>query len=100
MLPYHDQTATLSGTKSARMEQRVKPHIKEVIEQAAGILGIDAAAFVINEAYRGAEAIMARQETTRLTPQDRAMMLDLLRDPPPPTDELVALLSMPNDLDL
>lgn len=96
MLAYTDPTATIVERKSARMEQRVKPQVKQTIEQAAAMLGVDVAEFVANEAYRSAESVLARQEVTRLTAADRDVMLALLRTPPEPTKELVDLMASPD----
>lgn len=100
MLGYENHTAVINERKSARMEQRVKPKVKEIIEQAAAMLGVDVAEFVSNEAYRGAEAVLGRQEVTRLSPDDRTLLLDLLRNPPEPTEALVDLMRTPDDIDL
>ena len=35
MLPFHDTTRALDEPKSARMEQRTKPHVKAAIQKAA-----------------------------------------------------------------
>ncbi|ARJ65023.1 hypothetical protein WV31_04760 [Magnetospirillum sp. ME-1] len=96
MLAYNDPTATIAERKSARMEQRVKPQVKQTIEQAAAMLGVDVAEFVANEAYRSAESVLARQEITRLTAADREVMLALLRTPPEPTKALVDLMAAPD----
>jgi len=95
MLAYDDPTAPIAERKSARMEQRVKPRVKQTIEQAAAMLGVDVAEFVANEAFRSAEGVLARQEVTRLTPDDRAAILALLRTPPAPPPALVDLMAAP-----
>ena len=101
MLPYENRADSILERKSARMEQRVKPHIKQTIEEAAVLLGIDMAEFVVNEAYRGAEAVLARQEITRMTPEDRALILALLSNtPPPPPPALISLMEMSGEIDV
>ena len=100
MLPYDDHTREILERKSARMEQRVKPQAKRVIEQAAAMLGVDAAEFVTNEAYRGAEAILARHEITRLAPEDRLMILGFLTNPPAPTQALVELMAIGDEIEI
>ena len=93
-------TDAIAERKTARMEQRVKPGVKKTIEEAAAMLGIDVAEFVANEAYRKAEAILARQEITRLSPEDRAAILALMTNPPKPEPALVDLMSMSDEIDL
>jgi len=98
MLPYERGADAVPERKSVRMEQRVKPRVKRTIEEAAAVLGIDVADFVSNEAYRSAEAVLARQEVTRLSPEDRSMILGLLTNPPPPTPALAALMGMGDEI--
>ena len=95
-----DDQAAAPERKSARMEQRVEPQIKQTIEQAAAMLGIDVADFVANETYRGDEAVLARQEVTRLSAADRTLVLDLLRNPPAPTQALIDLMAMDGEINL
>lgn len=100
MLPYNAPTDAVTERKSARMEQRVKPRVKQTIEEAAAILGIDVAEFVANEAYRSAEAVLSRQEITRLSKDDRTQILSLLTNPPTPTTALSDLMSMGDEITL
>ena len=98
MLPYQTPADAVAERKSVRMEQRVKPTVKRTIEEAATVLGVDVADFVSNEAYRSAEAVLARQEVTRLSPEDRAMILGLLASPPAPTPALAGLMGMGDEI--
>jgi uncharacterized protein (DUF1778 family) len=95
-----NRSETIVERKSARMEQRVKPSVKQTIEQAAAMLGIDAAEFVTNEAFQGAEAVLARQEVTRLSAEDRTLILGLLTNPPKPTQDLVDLVAMDDEIEI
>lgn len=88
MLAFHDRTEVLAEPKTARMEQRTKPHVKAAIEQAAALMGVDATAFVTSTAYeRALEAIRAHEQTV-LTTEDRDVFLSALDSPPAPTDNL------------
>ena len=98
MLPYETPADAVPERKSVRMEQRVKPRVKRTIEEAAAVLGVDVADFVSGEAFRSAEAVLARQEVTRLSPEDRSVILGLLADPPPPTAALTALMDMDGEI--
>ena len=98
-MPSRDDRAD-GERKTARMEQRLKPQVKNTIEQAAALLGVDVAEFVVNEAYRAAETALARQEVTRLSPEDRTLILSLLKDPPPPTAALIDLMAMGDEIQL
>lgn len=88
MLAFNDMTEALEEPKSARMEQRTKPHVKTTIEQAAALVGIDATAFVVNAAYERAQETIHAHEQTVLTSEDREVFLSALENPPAPTDAL------------
>ncbi len=55
MRSFKDAKEALAEPKSARMEQRTKPHVKATIEQAAALMGVDATSFVTNAAYERAQ---------------------------------------------
>ena len=68
MLAFRDTTADVREPKSARLEQRTKPRVKETIERAANTLGVDTSDFVISAAYKEA---MSTLEAMRRTVLDR-----------------------------
>lgn len=88
MRTFRDAAEAVEEPKSARMEQRTKPHVKKTIEQAASLMGIDATAFVMNAAYERAQKTIAEHERTALRAEDRDVFLAALENPAAPTDEL------------
>ena len=88
MLQFKDSTGALDEPKSARMEQRTKPHVKATIDLAAALLGVDSTAFVINAAYERAQEAIKAHELTVLSAEDRDVFLAALENPAPPTDAL------------
>lgn len=88
MRTFRDAADSVEEPKSARMEQRTKPHVKKTIEQAASFMGIDATAFVMNAAYERARETIAEHERTALIAEDRDVFLAALENPAAPTDEL------------
>ncbi|GAB4526669.1 MAG: hypothetical protein Kow00133_15510 [Amphiplicatus sp.] len=88
MPPFSDRTAIVDEPKTARMEQRTKPHVKATIQQAAALLGVDETAFVTNAAYERARAAIADHERTLLSPADRDVFLAALDAPARPTKAL------------
>jgi uncharacterized protein (DUF1778 family) len=88
MLPFTDTAAALDEPKSARMEQRTRPHVKATIEQAAALVGVDATAFVTNAAYERARETIAAHVRTVLSAEERDAFLAALENPPAPTDAL------------
>ncbi len=88
MLSYTDKTTAIDEPKSARMEQRTKPHVNREIQAAAALLGIDETAFVTDAAYAKARAVIGDHERTRLTGEDRDVLLAALDAPAEPTKAL------------
>ena len=87
MLDSFDQAQQRS---SERMNFRTKPHIKQAIQRAAALSGVDDSAFTINAAYKSALETIAAHERTILQPVDHAAFFGALDNPAPPTDHLRA----------
>lgn len=84
---------SVQGLKTARMEQRTTEQTKELIEQAACLLGVNASEFVIAAAAKMARDTISDYERTMLTaPAHDAFMRAL--DAAGPTDRLVELMKM------
>ena len=88
MLSHNDATKHIKEPRSARMEQRTKPHVKETIQRAATLLGVDETAFVTNSAYERARAAIEDHERTLLAGEDRAVFFAALGSPAEPTQAL------------
>ncbi len=85
------------GAKTARMEQRTTPQAKELIEQAASLLGINASEFMVAAAAKMARETLRNYEQTILTaPAHDAFMLAL--DTTEPTRKLVDLMRLHADV--
>ena len=88
MLNFHDHAAAIDEPKTARMEQRTKPHVKAQIQQAAALLGVDETTFVTSAALERARLAIADHERTLLSAEDRAVVLAALDAPAEPTEAL------------
>ncbi|MCY3825576.1 MAG: DUF1778 domain-containing protein [Nitrospinae bacterium] len=88
MLNFHDHAAAIDEPKTARMEQRTKPHVKAQIRQAAALLGVDETTFVTSAALERARNTIAEHERTLLSAEDRAVVLAALDAPAEPTEAL------------
>ena len=84
----HYASDLVEEPKTARMEQRTKPHVKARIQLAAALLGIDETTFVTNAAYERACATISDHERTMLRDRDRDVLLAALDAPPEPTAAL------------
>ena len=67
MLNFRDSAAAIDEPKTARMEQRTKPHVKQQIQQAASLLGVDETTFVTSVALERARLTIAEHERTVLS---------------------------------
>lgn len=85
MLSHNDATKSIDEPRTARMEQRTKPHVKTTIQRAAALLGVDETAFVTNSAYERARSTIDEHEKTVLAAEDRALFFAAMETPAKPT---------------
>lgn len=83
-----------SELKRERLELRVAPSAKQLIQRAMAVTGLTAG----DLAYEGARRILDEHERMVLTGADQEAFLDAVRNPPPPTAKLVAALKRHRDL--
>jgi uncharacterized protein (DUF1778 family) len=76
------------ASKTARMELRLAPSAKQVIQRAMSVTGLAAG----DLAYEGARRVLEEHERMLLAGADRDAFLEALRNPPEPTEALVAAL--------
>ena len=88
MLGFRGSVTEVDERSSERMNFRTKPRIKEAIQRAAALSGVDDSVFTMNAAYRSAMEIIAAHERTVLQPVDHAAFFAALENPPAPTDKL------------
>ena len=94
MLNFNDRAAAIDEPKTARMEQRTKPHVKAQIQRAAALLGVDETTFVTSVALERAQATIVDHERTILSAKDRDLILAALDTPAVPTDALREAMAM------
>lgn len=90
MLGFHDQLSEIDERSTERMNFRTKPRIKEAIQRAAALSGVDDSVFTMNAAYKSALETIAAHERTALQPVDHAAFFAALDAPPEPTERLRA----------
>lgn len=83
-----------SERKTDRLELRVTPSTKSLIQRAAAISGLTAG----DLAYEGARRILEEHDRMRLIGADRDAFLAAVLEPPEPTERLVAALKRHHDL--
>jgi len=90
MLGFQDQVGAVEERSSERMNFRTKPRIKQAIQHAAALSGVDDSVFTMNAAYRSAMETIAAHERTSLQPVDHQAFFTALDTPPVPTGRLMA----------
>ena len=75
--PYDDDRRT------ERLEQRLSPRAKELIEHAAALQGVTPSEFARSHTMQAAHETITRMESTRLEPQDRDAFMWALDDDQP-----------------
>ena len=90
MLTFEDTTAAVDEPKSARLEARTQPSVKDTINRAATLNGVDVSSFVVSAAYNAAQATIETHKMTVIESEaDRKAFFDALDNPPKPTKRLV-----------
>lgn len=88
MLAFHDQVGAVDERSSERMNFRTKPHIKQTIQRAAALAGVDDSVFTMNAAYQSARETIEAHERTILAPVDHAAFFAAMDAPPEPAEKL------------
>ena len=88
MLAFDDLAKDLNERSSERMNFRTKPRIKQIIQRAAALSGVDDSVFTMNAAYKSALETIAAHERTVLQPEDHAAFFAALDASPAPTSKL------------
>jgi uncharacterized protein (DUF1778 family) len=68
--------------KSGRMEARLKPEQKRLIEHAAQLQGVSVTNFILAHLLPVATATIQESETLRLRDEDRKVFINALVNPP------------------
>lgn len=76
--------------RSERLETRVTDRQKELIAEAADLLGVSTSQFVIRSAVSTAKRILREDDLIRVNENDRVALVDALMNPAGPTEALKA----------
>lgn len=86
-------TATL---KQARMELKTTEEIKDMISQAATLLGLDSTSFVLGLAAEKAREVLSKHSIIKLSLDGQKRFAQLSKKPPPPTTAMKKLKNLPD----
>ena len=84
----------MSNVKDDRLQIRVDPDAKRLLEEAAAT-HLSVSAFVLQAAAHEAEAVIADRQLIRLAPNAAAAFSDALERPAQVSERLAAALSRP-----
>ena len=79
----------MSTTKMARLEARISPAQKKLIEKAASIQGRTVTQFVIDSAQQAAKNVVQEEKLITLSTRDSEVFVRALLNPPVPSKRLV-----------
>ena len=85
-------TVPNNDTESARINLRVSPSAKALIERAAAIMGSTVSGFMLQNIYETAARVVAQHDSITLSDRDRDAFLDALANPGEPTQALIDLM--------
>lgn len=89
MVAFEDTTALVDEPKSARLEARTQPSVKDMINRAATLNGVDVSSFIVNAAYNAAQSTIEAHKVTVIESEaDRKAFFDALNNPSKPTKRL------------
>jgi len=82
------RTTRRPATRSARLEARISPEMKELCEKAATIQRITLTEFVVKSAVEEAKRTVRESEFAELTRRDRIAFVEALLNAPAPNSKL------------
>ncbi|RAZ01307.1 DUF1778 domain-containing protein [Enterobacter cloacae] len=85
------------SVKSARVEIKTSPDLKDVLREAAMAAGLDLSAFILNAALERAESVLDNQRRRQVSAESWQQLNQLLSEPAAPTLALQALMRRKQD---
>jgi len=82
--------------KHARMELKTTEDIKDMISQAATLLGLDSTSFVLGIAAERAREVLSKHAVIKLSLEGQKRFAELSKNPPPPTAAMKKLKNLPD----
>ena len=99
MIAFVDSTASVKEARSARLEARTQPTVKETIAQAAALNGVDVSSFVVSVSYKEAQSTIDAHKLTVLESEaDREAFFNALENPPKPNRRLREAFALRREL--
>lgn len=77
-----------------RINVRSTVDAKNVIEQAANLLGLSVSSFMIQSSFERAKELLKSNHELKVNNADRDMLMNMLENPRPANDEMKNLMSL------
>ena len=80
--------------KDARIEFKATKEVKSLLSDASALLGLDMSAFIISTAELRARQVIQEYQSLSLSKGAQAKLMEVLLNPPKPSEDLKALMKM------
>lgn len=77
-----------TATQGGRLQMRVSPERRDLLERAASLTGRNLTDFVLDSAEQAAIRTIEERQVLRLTREDTDFMVEMFLNPPDPSDRL------------
>ena len=84
----------MANLATERINIRSTVDAKNVIEQAANLLGLSVSSFMIQSSFERAKELLKSNHELKVNNADRDMLMNLLENPRPANDEMKKLMSL------
>lgn len=84
----------MTNLATERINVRSTVDAKNVIEQAANLLGLSVSSFMIQSSFERAKELLKSNHELKVNNADRNMLMNLLENPRPANDEMKKLMSL------
>ncbi|ENU79258.1 hypothetical protein F975_02899 [Acinetobacter sp. ANC 3789] len=87
----------MANLATERINVRSTIDAKNVIEQAANLLGLSVSSFMIQSSFERAKELLKSNHELKVNNADRDMLMNLLENPRPANDEMKKLMGLLNE---
>ena len=84
----------MANLATERINVRSTVYAKNVIEQAANLLGLSVSSFMIQSSFERAKELLKSNHELKVNNADRDMLMNMLENPRPANDEMKKLMSL------
>ncbi len=84
----------MTNLATERINVRSTVDAKNVIEQAANLLGLSVSSFMLQSSFERAKELLKSNYELKVNNADRDMLMNMLENPRPANDEMKKLMSL------